>query len=123
MKKNDIFLIAGIVVIAVAVLFLVRKNQAVSDPDQVIVYVNGVEKERFPLHEDRLVEIETEDGGTNLLQIKDGEAEIVEANCTDHICEKQGRISKNGDMIVCLPHGVLVQIDSETERTSDTTVK
>ena len=123
MKKNDIFLIAGIVVIAVAVLFLVRKNQAVSDPDQVIVYVNGVEKERFPLHEDRLVEIETEDGGTNLLQIKDGEAEIVEANCTDHICEKQGRISKNGDMIVCLPHGVLVQIDSETESTSDTTVK
>lgn len=54
-----------------------------------------------------------EPNGTNLLIIKDGEAWISEANCPNQDCVKKGKISMNGEMLVCLPHKVTVSIVGE----------
>lgn len=41
----------------------------------------------------------------NKIQIKD-------ANCSDQVCVRKGKISKPGQTIVCLPHKLLVEIKS-----------
>jgi hypothetical protein len=35
---------------------------------------------------------------------------MKDADCPDKLCEKTGKISKNGETIVCLPHRVVVEI-------------
>ena len=39
---------------------------------------------------------------------------MISADCPDHLCVKQGKISADGEMIVCLPNKVTVQISDET---------
>ena len=41
------------------------------------------------------------------------------STCRDHVCEKMGPISKNGEMIVCLPNEVFVQIEGGKEKEVD----
>ena len=42
--------------------------------------------------------------------IKSGTAYISEASCPDKQCMKQGKISRAGEMLVCLPNRVVVKI-------------
>ena len=55
----------------------------------------------------------TNDDGTNVLVIKDGEAFIKNANCPDKICVAHRKISKVGETIVCLPHKVVIEITED----------
>ncbi len=56
------------------------------------------------------MEIETE-YGYNKLHIERGAISITEADCRDHICVAQGRVSTAGVPIVCLPHRLTVEIE------------
>ena len=47
---------------------------------------------------------------TNHLMIKDGQADMTEAECPDQICVEHKSISKNKETIVCLPNKVIVEI-------------
>ena len=47
---------------------------------------------------------------TNLLVIKDGKADVTEADCPDKLCVHQKAISKTNETIVCLPNKVVVQV-------------
>ena len=49
--------------------------------------------------------------GLNIhIEVKDGQAGFVESECPDHICEKTGRLGKEGDTAVCLPAKAMLQI-------------
>ena len=48
--------------------------------------------------------------GTNLLVIQEQNVWISEANCPNQDCVKQGKISMNGEMLVCLPHRLTISI-------------
>lgn len=52
-------------------------------------------------------------GGTNKLIVKDGKAEMVDADCPDKLCVKQGRIHRNGETITCLPNKLTVTVYDE----------
>ncbi len=54
-------------------------------------------------------------GGTNLLVISDGKAFIKEAHCPDGLCVNQGRISRSGERIVCLPNRVMIEVIAEED--------
>ena len=47
-----------------------------------------------------------------MCEIKDGYVTMTEADCPDHLCMKQKRISKTGGTIVCLPNRVVLEIVS-----------
>ena len=105
MKKRDFILIGAIVAviaIAIAVLSLTKK-----DGDYVIVRVNGNEVARYSLSQDGEYSL---NGGTNILHIEGGEAWLTEADCPDHLCVKQGKISKTGQVITCLPNKLTVTV-------------
>ena len=52
-------------------------------------------------------------GGTNILKIEDGVAYLSYANCPDRTCVNTGKISYNGQSIVCLPNRLTVKVVSE----------
>jgi hypothetical protein len=117
MKRNDKILI-GIALILAALGYLWVQYIQKNDGARAIVYVDKQEYASYSLQEDGEYEIQT-DRGTNHLIIKDGKADMTEADCPDKLCVQEKAVSKNGETIVCLPHRVVVEITSEEENEID----
>ena len=110
--KNDLILIAGILsVIAVAALLLLLQGEGTT----VLVELNGEVMGNYSLAIDREVEILSGENGEekNLLVIRDGKAYVSSATCPDGICAGHRPISRVGESIVCLPHGVVITVVGE----------
>ncbi len=118
MKKNDVILIAVIAVLALGLggYFLLNREEAKNA--KVVIQVNGQTYQTADLYKDQTIEIKYDDH-TNVLEIKDGYAKMVSADCSDQICVNQKAIHYNGEMIICLPHLVMVTIESEEEKSLD----
>ena len=111
--RYDIILIIGLLVITMVIAMAVRFTQKTGKT--VVVSVDGVVKYTFPLDEDLEFKIEGYEGGTNYLVIKDGEACLTEASCPDLLCVHMGKISSQGQSIICLPNRVVVEIRDDNE--------
>lgn len=111
--RYDIILIIGLLVITAIIALGVRLTEKTGKT--VVVSVDGVEKYTFPLDEDLEFKIEGYEGGTNYLVIKDGEAYLTEASCPDLLCVHMGKISSQGQSIICLPNRVVVEIRDDNE--------
>ena len=110
MKKRDIILIGAILLIAVISLLAVFLTQEAGAG--VSVRVDGVEIARYPLNVNGEYSL---NGGTNILIIRDGHAYLKDANCPDKLCVNQGKISKSGQTITCLPNKLTVTIYGESD--------
>ena len=117
MKRSDLYL-AGAAIAAALILFVLMRLLNGSG-DRVTVSVDGAVFGSYPLDEDREILIEGADGGINKLVIKNGRADITEADCPDKLCVRQAAISRAGETIVCLPHRVVVTVNSDGEEGDD----
>lgn len=114
-KRNDLILILGIICIAAFAYLLHERMQNVDD-GIVVVKVDGEEKGTYRLSEEQTIEI---NGGTNILQIKEGKADMTEADCPDKLCVHQKAVSKNGESIICLPNKVVIEVKSSEQSAYD----
>lgn len=118
--RNDIILIAVLIVLAAASYIGINVYQRVSTREPLaVVTVEDVEYGRFPLNVDVTEKIELPDGAYNILVIKDGRADVTEASCPDGICVNHRAISRQGETIVCLPNQVVVEIENGEESDVD----
>ncbi len=113
MKKADLILVLAVVVVAAALFFWRFRIQ--ENGTSVRVEVDGEVYGIYSLSEDQEIVI----NGTNTLVISDGEAYMSEATCPDKLCVHQGRISADGELIVCLPNRVVVQIEENDAEKED----
>ena len=79
---------------------------------QVLVTVNGEEYGTYPLHTDATVVISPADGSWhNTLVIGQGRAWVSESDCDNQICVHTPALTEDTvGLIVCLPHGVVVEL-------------
>ena len=77
---------------------------------EVRVMVEGKEIGVYSLSKDGEYSL---NGGTNTLIIKDGKAYMTDADCPDKLCVRQGKISRNGETITCLPNKLTVTVIDE----------
>ncbi|HCX63886.1 MAG TPA: NusG domain II-containing protein [Eubacteriaceae bacterium] len=111
MKKKDFILIGILLLIAIIVWGMNVLYQQNSAELKMVVSVNGEILEEIPITESTDEEILVETAsGTNKIRIHEGQVEIYEADCPDQVCVKTMPASQPGDMIVCLPHQVIVEI-------------
>ncbi|HJA94400.1 MAG TPA: NusG domain II-containing protein [Candidatus Eisenbergiella merdipullorum] len=107
MTKADLLLLAAVLgaafLFALFLVLLGRKGNSVE------VVCDGRILGEYSLTEDRRVPIRVENG-ENLLVIQDGQAWVEEADCPDGLCIRQGRISRVGESIICLPHRLAITI-------------
>ena len=137
----DIILVLVILVICLSALLITNLakddgDNGVSDSDNggsgdggsqskpknkkvAIVLVDGKKIAEYSLAEDGVYHIEGYNGGTNTLVIENGAAYISEASCPqnagDTACVDQGKKSRVGEVITCLPNRVVVEISGEGE--------
>ena len=103
--KRDALLILTLILAAGALWFVFRPQ---SQGTYAVVIHHGREIGRYALSESRSVPIGDE--AYNILTISDGEVYISDANCGDHTCIHTGRISLEGERIICLPHELVIEV-------------
>jgi len=63
-----------------------------------------------------------ESGGISLtVSVSDGSVFVSEAGCPDGVCMGTGKISRAGEIIVCVPAGVVIRIPSESDGSAGNT--
>ncbi len=107
--KRDVILIAALLLICIAA-FLIINFVVKKDGITAVVKVDGNIVYMLPLDKNASVTVEGYQGGSNTVVIENGTVYMKDADCPDKLCEKTGKISKNGETIVCLPHRVVVEI-------------
>ena len=119
-KRNDIILISVLISVSLVLYFGVTLFQGKTTKDGVaVVTIDGKEYGRYPLSEDTTEKIELPDGSYNILEIRDGKADITEASCPDKICVNHRAVNRRGQSIVCLPNKLIVEIENGEESDVD----
>lgn len=121
MKKGDIILLISLLVLGIVGILMVMFLG--KTPQQVIVSVDGQVYGRYSPVENREIVIQTENGGENVLVIREGTVYITSANCPNLDCVNHKPISLANESIICLPHKVVVTIsDGNMKDAADTFV-
>lgn len=75
----------------------------------VVVNARGETYGVYDLYENQVIEVNI-NGHINVIEIKDGVVNMIDANCNDKVCITHGTLDKTYDSIVCLPNQVIVKI-------------
>lgn len=118
MKSGDIVLLLFLVVLSFlpVIIFSFANATSATDYYTAVVSVDGEEIHRFELKDDgeREVYVYSDDHGHENHIIREGTiVYMVEASCADQLCVRQGEIERIGETIVCLPHRLLVEVNSD----------
>ena len=105
-KKREIILVL-ILLAAASAGFLINQAMHRQPAARVEITVDGHLVQTLDLNQDADLIIDGANGGTNHLIIQNGAAWVSEASCPDKVCVHQGKVSMNGELIVCLPNRVL----------------
>ncbi len=109
--RSTLLLVAGLLLAAFAAWGCMQFAFASDADDRVAVITDGAgEAQRIPLSQDGMYTIETE-LGQNIVEVANGQASMASADCPGHDCIDQGAISGSGEIIVCLPHKLIVSIE------------
>lgn len=112
MRKQRIrsIVILAAVLLASAGLFVIQRGRA--GGDRIVITVDGQAVEELSLNKDSEAFIQTGQDGYNRIIIRRGKAYVAEANCANQICVNSAGIGKDGEVIACLPHKLLITVIS-----------
>ena len=120
-RKKNILLIGGMILCAVILLLTARFFQPAAGP-VVLITLNGEEYKSVRLGQIQEIRIDCGNGEYNVLAVEKDGIYMKEANCHDHSCMEQGRVTPEnaelrplGPSIICLPHRVVCTLVGEGE--------
>jgi hypothetical protein len=91
-------------------------NSGGGEPQTVaVISVNNEEVRRITLSgntESEIFDIFTDDGDYNTIEVRGESIRIKGANCYDQVCVQFGFVSKPGETAICLPHKLVVKVES-----------
>ena len=94
--------------VAMLVMQVVQGGDASSGPVAKVTSYGEVVAQ-LPLDKDSR-QVVVCDEGTNTVVVEDGAVHIEDADCSGGDCMKQGAIDQPGNLLVCLPHQLIVEI-------------
>ena len=106
-KKADIALAIVLLIAGLGSMFLVRRPAAESG--MVEINVAGKVVKTLPLSKDCSFEVSNE-YGSNTIVIENGAVYVSESDCHGKDCKAIGKISSEGQLILCLPHRLMIKI-------------
>ncbi len=109
-NRCDVFLAAALLIISGAAYVLCGMGRQ-EKGSYVEITIDGEVYETCPLNVDREIVIEKAEG-QNTIVIQDGKVYMADADCPDRYCVFQGKISKEKQTIVCLPHRLTAEVKS-----------
>lgn len=112
MKKKDLIIVCAALILALG-LYAVSQMSLGGAASSVVVMIDGEVVLRRPLAIEDSYEFEQGDGSRNVIRVEDGAVYMLEANCRDGLCIRQGKMKNAAKTIVCLPHNLVVQLTGE----------
>lgn len=112
-SKTWIVIFAAVLVICAAAFLLLKGSGG--HGTVAVIRVDGEIYKKIDLDAVAVaydMEIKTE-FGYNKLHIEHDGISVTEADCRDHICMDQGKVSQAGVPIVCLPHRLTIEIEGD----------
>ena len=106
--KNDILLILALLVLAGAAYGILRLPR--EPGNEAAVTVDGQLVLTVPLTREATVTVGENRGFRNVVEVSGGRVRVVDADCPDRLCVRQGWIRYSGESIVCLPHKLVVTV-------------
>ena len=103
LRKADIILFLALCLLGAVLTVWSVRTAAASSGAEVIITIDGAEYGRYSLDSDRTISIDR-NGNHNLVVISET---LAEQDIHD---VHQGIINASGQMIVCLPNGVIAEI-------------
>ena len=110
--KWDLLLGTALLLIALCLFLVFGKTK--KEGSYVQVKQNNKITGVYPLDKDASYEF-SNFFGSNTLVIKEGKAYVINSNCPDKTCEHMGKIYRNGEMIICLPHELIIEVINSKE--------
>ena len=108
-KRANILVGAAIAVAVVVAVALLAWPRPAADGMRAIVHDGDGATHELPLAQNTETTITTS-LGTNVVVVEDGAVYVRDADCPNHDCIRQGRISAPGGQIVCLPHQLWIEV-------------
>ena len=112
MKKGDYIIIAFVLILASFMYF--SSNFTTKDYDQKIINISVnnqlYQTYDFSLETSESVNLVTE-FGHNQIEINNGEVWISDADCHNKVCILDGNISIPGEILVCLPNKLIIEVE------------
>lgn len=112
LRKNDIILAVSVILICIGMIVLY--NIFGKEGEVVHIISDGYECGVLPLNENAVMRVPDSGRDYNIVVIKDGSVFVSEADCPDSLCVNQGKISRAGETIICLPHKLMVTISGSS---------
>lgn len=117
-KKRNLIILVSMILTAALGGILVQHLLMEKKGAYAIVQANGQERARLDLTKETEIKIEGEEG-YNLIRVRNGKVSVAEADCRDKICVKEGEKSRNGEVIACLPHRLIITVELTGERAEE----
>jgi len=116
LKIGDLILI-GLLSLVIIVSFLTLHLLRING-EFVSIYVEGNQIYRLSLKEDTEIKVNGIMGVTRI-RVQKGSVNIVEAPCPNKICKKMGKISRSGEILVCVPNRLVLRITGKMDSEID----
>ncbi|MBR0112424.1 MAG: NusG domain II-containing protein [Clostridia bacterium] len=108
LKKADIFIVLGVAALALLFIFL---RGSKSERRIAVITVDSAVTDRIDLDEVKeKITIMPDTDPQVVIAAENGVIYFESSGCRDKICVKSGRLSKAGDIAVCLPAKTVVSI-------------
>jgi len=121
-KKFDFVIIAFLIALSFTPHFIFAKTLSKNyTSTYASIKISGKFYKNIPLSsfKGKKEFIITTSHGDNTILVKDNTIQVLDADCDDELCVKQGIISNVGENLICLPHELIIEIKGDSDSSSD----
>lgn len=109
---SNIFWVILFLILAFICVFVILNMRYSKDVGKMAyIYSDNKLIKSVSLSIDDEFEIKNEDN-YNIIRVRDGKISVIEADCRNQICVRQGEIDSDLFPIVCVPNGLVIRVSS-----------
>ena len=111
MKKTGFWIaLIGVILVCSALPLLLLRGDGEGGQARILLHGEELRTVDLANASSETFVVEGEDGQRNVVAVEPGRIRVTEASCPDQVCVRQGWIRDGATPIVCLPHGLVIEI-------------